>query len=109
MADIMMSVTDKLTPKASLPDTSGWKGRHLRSARVHPVALMITALDQYQRVHNERYAQSLGYDGFLGPAFVDALRGVRALLNGEIAGLDGGTCDSAICAIYSEAGFAGEL
>jgi hypothetical protein len=109
MADLLMSVTDKLTPKAALPDSNGWKGRHMRASRVQPVALMITALDQYQRVHRERYASDLAADYVLGPAFVKALAGVRAMLDGETHGLDCGTCDGAILAIYSAAGFEGEL
>jgi hypothetical protein len=109
MADLLMSVTDKLTPNQMTPDTNGWKGRHLRAARVHPVGAMISALDLYRARHNARFGSLLGNDYVLGPAFLDALRGVRTMLNGEIGGLDGGTCDAAICAIYSESGFEGEL
>lgn len=102
---MLCTVTEKLTPSQTMPDTTGWKGRHMRYSKSHPVAVMISALDQYQRVHFERYEAKLADDGFLGPAFLDALRGVRALLNGEIGGLDGGTCDAAILAIHKEAGF----
>jgi hypothetical protein len=105
----MTEVSPRLTPKESLPDTNGWKGRHLRAARVQPVAVMISALDQYAAKHEDRYESKIGEDYVLGPAFLDALRGVRTLLNGEIGGLDGGTCDAAILGIFSDAGFKGEL
>lgn len=104
-----IEVTSKLTPNSKFPDTTNWKARHMRFCKVECVALMISALDKYQRRHFERYESKLADDGFLGPAFLDALKGVRTLLNGEIGGLDGGTCDSAIIAIYKEAGFGGEL
>lgn len=102
-------VTEKLIPSQTMPDTNGWKRRHLAASTYQPIAVMITALDTYQRRHFERYESKLADDGVLGPAFLDALRGVRTLLNGEIGGLDGGTCDAAILAIHSEAGFGGEL
>ena len=109
MPSVLIEVSSLLTPNEMFPGTNGWKGRHMRAARVQPVALMITALDQYAANHAERFESKIGEDYVLGPAFLDALRGVRTMLNGEIGGLDGGTCDAAICEIFTRAGFEGEL
>jgi hypothetical protein len=109
MPSITFEVSPRLTPKDSLPDSNGWKGRHLRYCRVHPVAIMIIALDAYERSYRERFDQPIWEDFYLSPAFYDALKAVRTLLNGEIGGLDGGTCDAAILGIFRDAGFEGEL
>ena len=86
---IRHAVTKLLTPKESLPDTNGWKGRHLRACAVQPVAMMITALHSYIIRHESRCGLRVAQDYALGPAILDSLSAARTLLNGEIGGLDG--------------------
>lgn len=73
------------------------------------LACGLVALRDYACAHEERYGSTLGQDGVLGEAWLDALRGFRALLNGELGRLDGGFLDGAICNLYQAAGFEGDL
>ena len=102
---IRHAVTNLLTPKESLPDTNGWKGRHIRACTVQPVAMMITALHSYIIRHESRCGSAVAQDYVLGPAIRESLSAVRTLLNGEIGALDGGTCDSAIAALLERGGW----
>jgi len=96
-----MSILD---PNEKTPDTSGWKKRHMMEVkRGHPVAAMVEALNRYAVMHAERYSAPLADDGVLGPAWLDAAKGVRALLNGECGGLDCGTVDGAITKMVIDA------
>jgi hypothetical protein len=98
-------ISNLLTPKESIPDDNGWKGRHMRACRVHPVALMITALHAYVVAHESRYGSKVASDNFLWGAVLNSLTGCRSLLNGEIGGLDGGTCDAALSSLIEMAGW----
>ena len=94
-----------LTPKEMTRDTNGWKGRHMMEVkRNHPVAALVEALNAYAVIHAERFGSPLADDYVLGPAWLDAAKGVRALLNGECGGLDCGTVDGAIVDMVVNAG-----
>src|SRR5574342_418587 len=64
-----------------------------------PVRRMIESLADYADTYFKRYESRIGDDGVFGEAWLDALRSVRILLNGEIGRLDGGTVDSLIVAM----------
>ena len=96
-------------------DTSGYIARHER-AFLSPrpgfeaaIVAGLTALAAYACAHEERYGSKLAEDGVLGEAWLDALRGFRAMLNGELGNLDGGFLDAAFCNLHRTAGFEGEL
>ncbi len=91
-------------PNEMTPDTNGWKGRHMMEVkRDHPIAAMVEALNSYAVIHAERFSSTLAEDYVLGPAWLDAAKGVRALLNGECGGLDCGTVDAAIVKMVTDA------
>ncbi len=69
---------------------------------------LIVGLTEYAGAHVRQYDSPIADDGVLGEAWLDALRGVRALLNGELGRLDGGTLDHAIIELYKAAGFEGD-
>lgn len=65
----------------------------------------IRALAEYADAHQERYDSPLAEDYVLGEAWEQAIRGVLALLNGELGRLDGGELDRTIREIGARAGF----
>lgn len=65
-------------------------------------------LYNYATAHRDMYDSPIGDDGVLGPAWLDALKGLRTLLNGETGDLDCGDFDARIVALASENGFDGE-
>jgi hypothetical protein len=73
------------------------------------LVLGIRSLAAYAAAHEARYDSKIAEDGVLGKEWEAALRGFRGLLNGELGRLDGGFLDGAICNLYREAGFEGEL
>jgi hypothetical protein len=73
------------------------------------IASSLVALRDYAVAHECTYGSPLAQDGVLGDAWLDMLRGLRALLNGELGRLDGGFLDGAICNLHRAAGFTGEL
>lgn len=73
------------------------------------IGAMLKALACYADSHARQYASPIADDGLLGEAWRDALRGVRALLNGETGRLDCGDVDKAILDMYRAAGFRDEL
>jgi hypothetical protein len=66
---------------------------------------LVTALADYSDAHRERFESSMGDDGFLGPAWLDILKGTRTLLNGETGRLDCGTVDSMLVRMAEAAGY----
>lgn len=84
----------------------GWDKRHRNAWRIKaPIAGMLISLADYADAHQARFESSIGEDYILGDAWRDALRAVSTMLNGELHGLDGGTCSSMICAMFERAGF----
>lgn len=114
--NVKRALDNAIVPPARLTDDVGWKGRHATAAmsgtlsliRAHQAAgimAMLRALAIYADAHKSRYSTPIGQDGVLGKAWAQSLGGVRALLNGELNGLDGGTIDGAILAMARAAGF----
>jgi hypothetical protein len=74
------------------------------------VVRLVEALAIYADAHAARFESSMGDDGFLGPAWLDILKGTRTLLNGETGRLDCGTVDSMLVRMAQAAGYEeGEL
>jgi hypothetical protein len=69
------------------------------------IVRLVTALADYSDAHRERFESSMGDDGFLGPAWLDILKGTRTLLNGETGRLDCGTVDSMLVRMAQAAGY----
>lgn len=79
--------------------------RHVIAFRVHPIGKMISALAQYAQEHFKKYDSALSEDYILGKAWIDALKNIRVLLNGELDGMDGGFTDEIILAVGKNCGF----
>lgn len=95
-------------------NSGGWALRHLDAVNnpgrgEAPILGMLCMLAAYADTHCRRYEAPIAHDSMLGAAWLDMLRGVRALLNGELGRLDGGTLDATILAMHEAAGFEGEL
>jgi hypothetical protein len=87
-------------------ESNEWGARHVTAWNAgHPIATLCTALARYADDHRARYESSLGDDGVLGPAWLDMLRSIRTLLNGELGQLDGGTIDGLLYDMAEAAGF----
>lgn len=63
----------------------------------------VAAVD-YADAHLHRYKSPIGEDYVLGPAWVNWLRSIRVLLNGETGGLDCGTMDRNLIELAEEHG-----
>ena len=105
MPDHVHQTSPLLTPNESMSDTNGWKRRHLNACRIQPIAMTLSAMHHYAIVHSERYGSRLADDYVLGPAFLEVLKGLRVMLNGECGNLDCGTVDGAIYKLATLAGF----
>jgi hypothetical protein len=96
-----------LYPNEEHSDAVGWKRRHMTELKCgHPIVLMAHGLKGYV----DRYAGGsedtfIADDYVLGPAWLRALKGLRAMLNGETGGLDCGTIDGALVILALEHGF----
>lgn len=94
---------------------TAWKRRHLNAVLIPserfeaPLLGLIKSLADYAQAHVNQYGTPVGNDGVLGEGWESALRGFRALLNGDAGRLDCGTLDRAACELYAAAGFEGEL
>lgn len=89
---------------------NGWGRRHVSAwadpqGPELPIRLMFQALASYADTYATRYDSRIGDDGFLGPAWLDMLKSLRTLLNGELGRFDGGTLDGLAHAIADAAGF----
>jgi hypothetical protein len=84
-----------------------WGQQHEAAiARGAPVWKMIEALAAYADDYSKRYDGSeLHSDYLLGPVWEKMCRGTLELLNGKLAGLDGGTCDAILRDMLAAEGF----
>jgi hypothetical protein len=96
---------------------TGWDVRHngalgvalgasmaIPKAQETAVAQMLRAWETYAAAHNARFESAIGEDYVLGPAWEQIGLGIRALLNGELGRLDGGTLDRFILDTLKENG-----
>ena len=82
---------------------------HATAWQTHPIAKMIKGLAKYADNYSQRYgALRLSADRVLGKYWLNALKGIRGLLNGDLGGLDAGFTDEAIATILEGAGFSQE-
>ncbi len=88
-----------------MPRNTGWQARHFVAWNKHPVAGMIAAFGKYADQHNKRFESTLSEDYVLGAAWLDGMKAIRTLLNGDLGQMDGGTCDTMICAMLFNEGF----
>lgn len=72
------------------------------------IGQMLRALAQYADDHHVRFERPIGHDYVLGQYWLQMLRGVRGLLNGETGRMYCGDVDHAIMAMFKAADFTGE-
>jgi hypothetical protein len=118
MNNVSKALDTTIQDFGTMPDTNGWQKRHMREVVgyigrtptfAQSIVRMLAALAAYADCHETKYEASIGTDGVIGDAWLDSLRGVRALLNGETGGLDCGVVDATILAMAKAAGFEEEV
>lgn len=88
-----------------------WKVRHQAARKCpHPgheraLGMLIDGLREYAEVHQAKFESPLGEDWVLGDEWLEAVRAVVGLLNGEIGRLDGGSLWQELEALARSAGF----
>lgn len=103
-------INQKLNEQAKRNNAiNSYASRHVQAWSQSPIARMIDALAIYADEHQKRYDAPIGDDYVLGDYWIESLRGVRGLLNGEIGALDGGFTDEIIIALALNNGFNDEL
>ena len=109
MSTLASNIIAEVNAKASRQDFQGnkWGERHYKAFQTDRtgIAGMIKAWAHYADAHRTRYEASIGDDGFLGPEWAEIGKSLRALLNGDLGQMDGGTLDDMICDILSANGF----
>jgi hypothetical protein len=82
--------------------TEAWQRRHNQAAWTHPVASLMKEWQRYAVDHHIRYDSRIGDDYVLGPAWEGMAVHLRDMLNGDLGGMDAGTCDQFILDVLSE-------
>lgn len=82
-----------------------YESRHVKAWRRSSIAKMIDALAIYADEHFKRYKSPVGEDYVLGEYWIESLKGVRGLLNGELIDLDAGFTDMIIITLAENNGF----
>ncbi len=87
--------------EAKIVGQNNWGVRHVNAWKRQKhgfgmgLSRMICGLGDYADDYRKRFeGQTLGEDYVLGVAWLDILKGVNRLLDGELDGLDGGTCST---------------
>ena len=85
-----------LAAKKLTPGTISSAAHNLGMRQAEPLIVMMDALISYASAYRCRFERPLNEDGFLGQPWLEAAKGVRALLNGDgaIAMKRGITTDS---------------
>lgn len=76
---------------------SHWQQTHFAKWGKAPLSVTIAGAGAIADSHYRVYDSRIGEDAVLGESWLEIMRGLRGLLNGELGGLDGGTCDKLIC------------
>lgn len=71
----------------------------------HPILGLVLHAAVYGDYHRQMYGSDVAEDRVLGDAIQDILAGIRILLNGNLAGLDGGHTDALILAVGEALGY----
>lgn len=82
-----------------------WGTRHVNEFPIHPVSCIVTELARYADWHESHYGTPVGDDGVLGDAWLDAIKAMRRLLDGDLGQLDAGTIDTLLADMAVAAGF----
>lgn len=88
-----------------------WYHDHLEDCNTHPLARALKALADHADRHQEledAYNAPIGEDYVLGPPFLEAVRAIHSLLNGETGRLDCNLVSRACIALAKSAGFSGK-
>lgn len=81
---------------------NAWYAGHVAET---PIANLFTALAHYADDHTRRFDSPLGVDRDLGFAWLEMMKQLGVLLNGELGRLDGGTLDHLRYDMAEAAGF----
>lgn len=84
---------------------SGFTPDNAKKRMESAFVLAMRSLRLFAEGHAALYGSPIGADGVLGEAWLDMWRGVRAMLNGELGRLDGGSLDRALLNMAKEFGF----
>lgn len=102
----LLIIQTKLNEQAKKNNAiKSFQSRHVNAWCRSSIAKMIDALAIYADEHFKRYESPLGEDYVLGEYWIESLKGVRGLLNGELIGLDAGFTDEIIIALAENNGF----
>ena len=105
---------DKLTPGTIAVES-------MRVGRIYdePLLICMDGLLRYAKAYRKAYGAGVGEDGFLGPCFINAIKGIRGLLDGQGAvameydlstdSKDNGVIESLFWLCCKEAGLDGDL
>ena len=109
-----MKYIDKVTKvRASYPDGTGWKERHLQAitspnGEERGLVDLLRGWLGYADTYKDRYGAGIGQDYFIGPIWAQIGKSIRELLNGETGRLDCGTVDGLILDTLEAEGFEDE-
>lgn len=108
-----LELVQKINAKVRRKDFQGnaWGARHFEAWRDGDQAEfrgLIEGLAIYADSYEKRFLSKIGTDGVLGDGWLDILKGIRVLLNGELGNLDGGTLDEILVTLLENNGFTQE-
>ncbi len=98
-------------PRRSVAENARYYEERAQKAEQHPQAdeialvLMFDGLEQYVVTYEKRFDQKLSEDGFLGEQWLQMVKGLNQLLNGELGRLSGGRLSKRIYRMVARAGF----
>lgn len=84
-----MSITYEYSPEVSQhsrvikPGTIAYRSHQLGVQLAEPLLVCMDSLLKYAKAYQVRFEQPLANDGVLGDPWLDAAKGIRALLNGD--------------------------
>jgi hypothetical protein len=64
-------------------NTVSGRAHHLGMSNREPLIVAMDAMIRYAKAHQRRFGDKLCEDYFLGPLWLDTVKGVRGLLNGD--------------------------
>jgi hypothetical protein len=107
--------TPTLVPRTELPNTGGWKDRHIAAINAPRTVTgewallkLITAWRDYAKMHKAKYEAPIGDDGYVGEYWQDIGHALVKLLSADHGQrLDNGTLDVYLRAIAAEHGVDG--
>lgn len=108
-------VYDAASQSKMKPGTIAWVSHALGAQQDEPLLFGLAGMVRYARAYEKAYESKLAEDGVLGVYFLDAIKGLRGLLNGDGAvamerdittdSKDNGTCEHLFWLAMEAAGF----